>query len=210
MYFVKQYYSIRLDNVQCATESGAETDINLAAPPTSIDNYQLQLNDRILVKNQDSNPEQNGIYYVSNLQANTWQRSSDLNSDIHLVPQLNVRVENGQVNSNQTFVINLTTIPREITSTTLYPYIIGTDPIAWTNANNSNLFYSNPDTWTDIPDSQSQAITLNSAKLNQFGYSLSPKIALAVYVPTVSGVLNSTDGKVRNMKLNVEYDIAKD
>jgi len=210
LYFVKQYYSIKLGNVQCATEPAGETDINLVVPPTSIDNYQLQLNDRILVKNQDSNPEQNGIYYVSNLQANTWQRASDLNSDIHLVPQLNVRVENGQVNSNQTFVINLTTIPREVASTTLYPYIIGTDPIAWTNVNNSNLFYSNPNTWTDIPDSQFQAISLNSAKLNQFGYSLSQKIALAVYVPLVSGVLNSTDGKVRNMKLNVEYDIAKD
>jgi len=210
LYFVKQYYSIRLENVKCATEPGAETDIDLINPPTSIDNYDLQLNDRILVKNQDSNPEENGIYYVSNLQANKWQRASDLNSDIQLVPQLNVRVENGQVNSNQTFVINLTTVPRESTSTTLYPYILGTDPIAWTNANNSNQFYSDPSAWTDIPDSKDQAISLYSAKLNEFGYSLSPRIAIATYVPTVSAQLNSTDGKVRNMKLNVEYDIAKD
>jgi hypothetical protein len=210
LYFVKQYYTTRLDNVKCATEPGAETDINLISPPTSIDSYELQLNDRILVKNQNSNPEENGIYYVSNKQANTWQRASDLNSDIQLVPQLNVRIENGQVNSNQTFVINLTSVPREPTSTTLYPYIIGTDPISWTNANNSNQFYSNPNTWTDIPDSKDQAINLFGAKLNQFGYSLSPRIALATYVPAVSPQLNSTDGKVRNMKLNVEYDIAKD
>ena len=104
----------------------------------------------------------------------------------------------------------MTNTPRKITDTNLYPYIIDTDPIAWTNYNYGNLFNSNPSDWKDLPDTRAGAASLQSAKINEFGFAESSNIALAIYVPTVSGNLANSNGQVRNQKINVEYDIAKD
>ena len=112
--------------------------------------------------------------------------------------------------SGRIYTINLTSIPRSITDTNLYPYVIDTDPIAWTNYNFGELFNSNAADWKDIPDTRQGAADLQSAKINEFGYAESSDIAIAIYVPNVSGKLASSNGQVRNQKINVEYDIAKD
>ena len=45
------------DDVACASTS----NINIASPPSVIDDYVLQINDRLLLKDQ-SDPRENGIY----------------------------------------------------------------------------------------------------------------------------------------------------
>jgi hypothetical protein len=204
LYFLRQYETLKKSNCQCATTTNI-SDLN--NPPTTIDGYILQENDRILVKNQ-STSAQNGIYYLFNKQTNTWLRTSDLSSDYQLVPQINVYVENGTTNGDKVFTIGLTDIP---SATTTYPYTIGTSNISWTEYSVTSAITSNPDLWTDLPDSKDNAVDLQSAKINAYGYSQSGDIAIAVYVPDVTGtMLAFSNGKVRNQKINVEYDIAKD
>ena len=205
LYFLKQYESIKLLDCTCATT----TNVNLSSPPTTIDGYELDTNDRILVKDQSSQSE-NGVYYLFNKQSNQWKRTSDLNSSYQVVPHLNVYISKGTVNSGKIYIINLPNVPRKITDTNLYPYILDTDPIQWTNYNYSSLFNSNPADWKDLPVTRTGAADLQSAKINEFGYAESSDIALAIYVPNVTQNLNASNGQVRNQKINVEYDIAKD
>jgi len=205
LYFLKQYQSIKLNDCACATT----TNVDLSDPPTTIDGYELNTNDRILVKDQSTQSE-NGVYYLFNKQSNQWKRSSDLNSSYQVVPHLNTYISGGTVNSGRIYTINLTSVPRKITDTNLYPYIIDTDSIQWTNYNFGELFNSNPADWKDLPDTRTGAADLQSAKINEFGFAESSNIALAIYVPLVSGKLDASNGQVRNQKINVEYDIAKD
>ena len=204
LYFLRQYETLKKANCKCATTTNIA---NLNSPPTTIDGYVLEENDRILVKNQSTN-SLNGIYYLFNKQTNTWLRSSDLSSDYQLVPQISVYVENGTANGDKVFVIGLSDIPS--TSST-YPYTIGTSNISWTEYSITSAITSNPDLWTDLPDSKDNAVDMQSAKINAYGYSQSGDFAIAVYVPDITGtMLAFSNGKVRNQKINVEYDIAKD
>jgi hypothetical protein len=205
LYFLKQYEGTKLTECVCATTG----NIDLSDPPTTIDGHELDTNERILVKNQSTSSE-NGVYYLFNKQSNQWKRSNDLKSSYQVVPHLNTYITTGSVNADKVFVISLTNTPRKITDTNLYPYIIDTDPIAWTNYNYGNLFNSNPSDWKDLPDTRAGAASLQSAKINEFGFAESSNFALAIYVPTVSGNLANSNGQVRNQKINVEYDIAKD
>ena len=205
LYFLKQYEGTKLTECVCATTG----NIDLSDPPTTIDGHELDTNERILVKNQSTSSE-NGVYYLFNKQSNQWKRANDLKSSYQVVPHLNTYITTGSVNADKVFVISLTNTPRKITDTNLYPYIIDTDPIAWTNYNYGNLFNSNPSDWKDLPDTRAGAASLQSAKINEFGFAESSNIALAIYVPTVSGNLANSNGQVRNQKINVEYDIAKD
>jgi hypothetical protein len=119
-----------------------------------------------------------------------------------------VYVENGTTNGDKVFVIGLSDVPD---LTTTYPYTIGTSNISWTEYSITSAVTSNPSLWTDLPDSKDNAVDLQSAKINSFGYSQSGDIAIAVYVPDITGtMLAFSNGKVRNQKINVEYDIAKD
>jgi hypothetical protein len=204
LYFLRQYETLKKANCKCATTANI-ADLN--NPPTTIDGYVLEENDRILVKNQSTN-SLNGIYYLFNKQTNTWLRSSDLSSDYQLVPQISIYVENGTANGDKVFVIGLSDIPS--TSST-YPYTIGTSNISWTEYSITSAITSNPDLWTDLPDSKDNAVDMQSAKINAYGYSQSGDFAIAVYVPDITGtMLAFSNGKVRNQKINVEYDIAKD
>jgi hypothetical protein len=205
LYFLKQYEGTKLTDCTCATTS----NIDLSDPPTTIDGHEIDTNERILVKNQSTSSE-NGVYYLFNKQSNQWKRANDLKSSYQVVPHLNTYITTGSVNADKVFVISLTNTPRKITDTNLYPYIIDTDPIAWTNYNYGDLFNSNPSDWKDLPDTRAGAASLQSAKINEFGFAESSNIALAVYVPIVSGNLDNSNGQVRNQKINVEYDIAKD
>ena len=205
LFFLKQYEGIKLLSCACATT----VDIDIADPPTVVDGYELVTNDRILVKNQATSSE-NGIYYLFNKQSNQWKRASDLNTSYQVVPHLNTYITSGSTNADRVYVISLTNVPRKITDSNLYPYVIDTDPIAWTNYNFGDLFNTNPVNWKDLPDTRAGAASLQSASINEFGYAESSNIALAIYVPNVTGKLADSNGQVRNQKINVEYDIAKD
>lgn len=89
------------DSVRVAT-----TDpVNLNAAPNTVDSVSLVKKDRILVKNQ-SNPAQNGIYYVRTLGTGSngqWLRAADFSTTENISSGLQVPVEEGSVNGNRTF-----------------------------------------------------------------------------------------------------------
>lgn len=100
------------------------------------------------MKNQ-STLSQNGIYVVSNLESNTWIRATDLDTDSELNPQLSVHVGNGTTGGGNYFRIKLP-VPRDITTSQLTNYIIGTDNIEWATVDKDGLFNSSPDTWSSL------------------------------------------------------------
>jgi hypothetical protein len=110
LYWAKTIENPYLSDCRVATT----TAITIFAPPTTIDNVILAKNDRILVKDQLSKPE-NGIYIVSDVNTTTWIRASDLNISAELVPQLSVFITEGTVNGSSIYRIKLG-VPRDITT----------------------------------------------------------------------------------------------
>lgn len=105
------------DSVRVQTTSGEE-NIDLTTPPTVIDNVTLQEGDRVLVKNQTTNPEQNGIYVFSGGQL---IRQTDQDSDDDVSPGLYVFVEEGTTNGGTSWVLSTTG-----------PISLGTTPLTFT------------------------------------------------------------------------------
>jgi len=101
------------DDVRVATTS----NINLSSPPGTIDGVALAVNDRILVKDQTSQPE-NGIY-VYNGAGNPLTRAPDANVGAELNAAV-VTVREGTTNAGTTW-----------RQTTPNP-TLGTSPIVWT------------------------------------------------------------------------------
>lgn len=83
------------DSVKVATTG----NITLSGTQT-IDNYSLSAGDRVLVKNQDTATE-NGIYVVD---ASTWSRATDADSNTEFTPGLFVFVERGDTNADSGWV----------------------------------------------------------------------------------------------------------
>jgi len=84
------------DDVACASTS----NINIASPPSVIDDYVLQINDRLLLKDQ-SDPRENGIY-VYNGAGNPLTRAADADTGEEL-NQAVVSVVNGTANGGTTW-----------------------------------------------------------------------------------------------------------
>lgn len=87
----------------------AATTANVAdfttAAPLILDGVTLQIDDRVLVKNQSSSP-QNGLYAVTvpGSGANgTWVRSEDANTDGDLFESIEVYVQEGSTNANSSW-----------------------------------------------------------------------------------------------------------
>lgn len=90
--------------------------------PDDIDGVTLEVNDRVLVKNQ-SDPTQNGIYIIESLGTGTngtWVRADDCNLSDNYLPGSQVFVLSGTTNEHKTFY-----------ATTLGTYDIGTTEITW-------------------------------------------------------------------------------
>lgn len=106
--------------VDLATTTG-ETNINLTTGGLlTIDGMATAVGMRVLVKNQDTNPHQNGIYVVS---TGTWIRSLDYdgNPNSEIRPGNIIPVLNGNIQGNQLWVL--------VTSN---PIIINTTPLTFT------------------------------------------------------------------------------
>jgi hypothetical protein len=105
------------DPARLATSTG-DTDIDLTGGlfGGTIDGTSLLDGDRVLIKNQDSNPEQNGIYDYD-LGTNTFTRSLDA---ITLSAGTFVFVDQGNDNRDRSFVL-----------TTDDPITVGTTPLTW-------------------------------------------------------------------------------
>jgi hypothetical protein len=99
--------------------TGSNITLTGGAPDT-LDGITLLANDRILVKNQ-TNPVQNGIYYVATLGSGsngTWTRSLDADSGQELDTAY-VLVQSGTANGGSSWVVNGTPL-------------INTDQVVWT------------------------------------------------------------------------------
>lgn len=96
----------------------------------SIDGYTTAVNDRVLVKNQNSAPT-NGIYLAT---TGAWPRATDSDSSAEMACGIVVRVEQGLVNNNTTW-----------TNVTPNPIILGTTNI---NFQPNNLTGVTPTTLT--------------------------------------------------------------
>lgn len=200
-----------LDDCDCATTS-SNTDIDLSNPPLTIDGITLEKNSRILVKNQDSNKEQNGIYVVTDAKNKIWQRSSDLNTNLSLVPQLSTKITSGTTNSSKIFRIKLPT-PSTITNTQSTAYLIDTSDIEWSEVSASGLFNSSPDSWQKIGTGTSNSFNLGSYSMNTNSISESKRIGIAIKVPSQTSLasnLITENGKVRNIRFKVEYKTKED
>jgi parallel beta-helix repeat protein len=200
-----------LDNCNCAT-TASNTDIDLSNPPTSIDGVTLEKNYRILVKNQDSNKEQNGIYVLTDTKNKIWQRSSDLNSSEKLVPQLSTQITSGSSNGSKIYRIVLP-VPNTITNIQATSYTLETTDIEWNEVSASGLFNSSPETWQKIGTGTSNTFNLGSYSMDSSTISSSKRIGIAIKVPSTSTLSNNLiteNGKVRNIRFKVEYKTKED
>ena len=197
-----------LEDIDCASTANIDLSGTL---PTAIDDYTLEKGSRILLKNQTT-LTQNGIYIVTDLSNNIWQRASDLNSSLEIVPQLCVTVINGTTNAGKIYRIKLDN-PRAITISNAFEYILDTDNIEWEEVLAKGLFESSPSTWQKIGIGSSNYFNLGFAKLNTDSISSSRRFAIAIKAPSATVLSNNqinTNGKIRNIKFKVEYKTIED
>lgn len=207
LYWAKTIENPYLTDCRVATT----TSITIATPPTTIDGVILAKNDRILVKDQLTKSE-NGIYIVSDPATTTWVRTTDLNMNIELVPQLSVAISEGTVNGGSIYRIKLG-VPRDITPTQTTNYIIGTDSIDWVSVDKNGLFNFSPETWSPLKAGYTNALSMGSAKMDINAIATSKRVAIAVKSPSasiLSGNGITANGNVRNLKLKVEYKTVED
>ena len=197
-----------LTNAKAATTS----EVSLTNPPSKVDDVVLQKYDRILVKNQ-TDKTANGVYVVSSIgSSNVWTRSTDLDANSELLPQLSIQVGYGTTNADKNFRIKLPT-PRTITNAQTTAYILGTDNVDWIDTANNQLYNSSPETWQSLLSGYENSVFLGGAKLGIDQTAKSKSFGIAIKTPssTVLSTNNITsNGQVRNMKFKVEYIIAKD
>ena len=197
-----------LNNAKAATVS----EVSLTNPPSKVDDVILQKYDRILVKNQ-TDKTTNGVYVVSSIgSSNIWARSTDLDGNSELLPQLSIQVGYGTTNADKNFRIKLPT-PRTITNAQATAYILGTDNVDWIDTANFQIYNSSPEAWQSLLSGYENSVFLGGAKLGVDQTAKSKSFGIAVKTPssTVLSTNNITsNGQVRNMKFKVEYIIAKD
>lgn len=119
--------------VRVATTSA---EINIAvngSAPNSVDGVALNLNDRILVKNQVTNPAQNGIYYVTTVGTGTdgvWARAADAISAADIAGSV-VIVQAGTTNGGTQWTTTFTSNTGSIVGSTAMTWnqpLLGTIP----------------------------------------------------------------------------------
>ena len=208
IFWVKVNTNSYLTNAKAATIA----EVSLTNPPSKIDDVILQKYDRILVKNQ-TDKTTNGVYVVSSIgSSNVWTRSTDLDANSELLPQLSIQVGYGTTNADKNFRIKLPT-PRTITNIQSTAYILGTDNVDWIDTATYQLYNSSPETWQSLLSGYENSVFLGGAKLGIDQTAKSKSFGIAVKTPssTVLSTNNITsNGQVRNMKFKVEYIIAKD
>lgn len=105
IFWLSQRLNLSLSPCTVASTS----NINLNQAPNSIDEINLEIGFRVLVKDQ-STKSQNGIYIVTSVGTGnngTWTRASDLNSNSSLIPHLTVNVLRGTLNKNKNYILYL-------------------------------------------------------------------------------------------------------
>lgn len=98
----KNYVDLAVQGIDWKQSVKAATTANITLSGTqTVDGYELQVGDRILVKNQTTASE-NGVYVVA---AGSWQRSVDANTSAKVTSGFAVFVEHGTTNGDQGWVL---------------------------------------------------------------------------------------------------------
>ena len=112
---VKQGLDVK-DSVRVATTT-AELNLGLSGSSVStIDGISLSDGDRILVKNQNADPSENGIYTYNS--SGAWPRATDANTSADVTPGLFAFVEEGNTNADTGWVLT-TNAPITLDTTNL-------------------------------------------------------------------------------------------
>jgi hypothetical protein len=131
--------------------NGSAQNINLASPPNFIDGTFLAANDVILVKNQVTNPSQNGIYLYKATNNFTLARSPEFDNDNELFAYGKVSVSDGST-LNEVYELHLppatsytfNTVDKYFRRVSSLKYYYQTNAVTSTNI--SNLTNAVPDT----------------------------------------------------------------
>lgn len=86
---------------------GNKANGEFTSAPTSIDGVTLNNNDRILVKNQ-TNADENGIWYAVNAAGGVWYRAIDADADSEVRGGAFVTVAEGTVNASTMWIVTST------------------------------------------------------------------------------------------------------
>lgn len=101
---------------KASCKAGTTAELDLSGPET-IDNVSITDGDRVLVKDQTTNPEDNGIYICNG--SGAWTRPSDADASSELICAVTV-VEEGDTYADTEFVCTVDE-----------GFILGTDPVTW-------------------------------------------------------------------------------
>jgi len=199
IYWSKQpFENVRLSDCRLATDGdliGSFAAGVFSAAPSTLDGVDIEVYDRILVKDQAST-EENGVYLVQSVGTGAngvWKRVSELELSADLAVQLNVKVTEGSVNADKLFMINL--------GSNLYPFTINTTTFTWDEYVPLTVYGNHARTWNNLSTLYDAAMPIGEATITSNNDSYSNRIGLAVFVPP-----GEPNQDVRNIHLLTEFD----
>lgn len=199
IYWAKQpRASVRLNDCRVATNGeliGGFSAGVFTTAPTTIDGVDLEIYDRILVKDQSSE-EENGVYYVNSLGTGAngiWVRVAEFKSSDELTTQLSVNVVEGTANIGKLFIINL--------GVNVPPFTIDTTPFTWDEYTPLTVYGNHAKTWNDLGMVRDASMNIGDAPITINKDSYSHRVGFAMYVPN-----GESNQNIRNIHLLAEFD----
>lgn len=199
IYWAKQpRASVRLNDCRVATNGeliGSFSAGVFTAAPSAIDDVDLEIYDRILVKDQSSE-EENGVYFVDSVGTGVngiWVRVVEFKSSDELTTQLSVNVVEGTTNNGKLFLINL--------GVNTPPFTIDTTTLTWDEYIPLTVYGNHSKTWNDLGMIKDASMNIGDASITLNKDSYSHRVGFAMYVP--SGEPNQN---LRNIHLMAEFD----
>lgn len=199
IYWAKQpRASVRLNDCRVATNGeliGSFSAGVFTAAPSAIDDVDLEIYDRILVKDQSSE-EENGVYYVNSLGTGAngiWVRVAEFKSSDELTTQLSVNVVEGTANIGKLFIINL--------GVNVPPFTIDTTPFTWDEYTPLTVYGNHAKTWNDLGMVRDASMNIGDAPITINKDSYSHRVGFAMYVPN-----GESNQNIRNIHLLAEFD----
>ena len=199
IYWAKQpRASVRLNDCRVATNGeliGSFSAGVFTAAPSAIDDVDLEIYDRILVKDQSSE-EENGVYFVDSVGTGAngiWVRVVEFKSSDELTTQLSVNVVEGTANNGKLFLINL--------GVNTPPFTIDTTTLTWDEYTPLTVYGNHAKTWNDLGMIKDASMNIGDASITLNKDSYSHRVGFAMYVP--SGEPNQN---LRNIHLMAEFD----
>lgn len=199
IYWAKQpRASVRLNDCRVATNGeliGSFSAGVFTAAPSAIDDVDLKIYDRILVKDQSSE-EENGVYFVDSVGTGAngiWVRVVEFKSSDELTTQLSVNVVEGTANNGKLFLINL--------GVNTPPFTIDTTTLTWDEYTPLTVYGNHAKTWNDLGMIKDASMNIGDASITLNKDSYSHRVGFAMYVP--SGEPNQN---LRNIHLMAEFD----